>query len=144
MTRAWGGLSTPWTTRSKANPGRVLLASDARRRTFHSTEWAGIPGKNVVLTLDEKIQYIAEKALAEEVASAHAAGGVAIVQNPNTGEILALANQPTFNPNDFDASSAAARLNRAVGWVYEPGSTFKLIAGRRRAGREPDHTRGNH
>src|SRR5208282_3677520 len=44
-----------------------------------------------------------------------------------TGEILALANLPTFNPNDFDASSSASRLNRAVGWVYEPGSTFKLI-----------------
>ncbi|MGO8788668.1 MAG: penicillin-binding protein [Terriglobia bacterium] len=114
--------------RIKGKPGRVLLASDARRRAFHSTEFAGIPGKNVVLTLDEKIQYIAEKALAEEVASAHAAGGVAIVQNPNTGEILALANQPIFDPNDFNASSATSRLDRAVGWVYEPGSTFKLIA----------------
>ena len=85
MTKAWAESSTPWTTQIKGKPGRVLLASDARRRTFHSTEWAGIPGKNVVLTLDEKIQYIAEKALAEEVANAHAAGGVAIVQNPNTG-----------------------------------------------------------
>lgn len=111
----------------KGKPGRVLLASDARRRTFHSTEWAGIPGENVVLTLDEKIQYIAEKALAEQVAASHAAGGVAIVQNPNTGEILAVANQPTFDPNDVDASPAADRLDRAVGWVYEPGSTFKLI-----------------
>ena len=138
-----GGIEYALDDEIKGKPGRVLLASDARRRTFHSTEWAGVPGKNVVLTLDEKIQYIAEKALAEEVASAHAAGGVAIVQNPNTGEILALANQPTFNPNDFDASSAASRLNRAVGWVYEPGSTFKLITGRRRAGREADHTGGN-
>ncbi len=111
----------------KGKPGRVLLDSDARRRAFHSTEWAGVPGKNVVLTLDERIQYIAEKALAEEVASAHAAGGVAIVQNPNTGEILALANQPTFNPNNIAASSAATQLNRAVGWIYEPGSTFKLV-----------------
>jgi cell division protein FtsI (penicillin-binding protein 3) len=81
----------------------------------------------VVLTLDEKIQYIAEKALAEEVAKAQAAGGVAIVQNPNTGEILALANQPTFNPNNIDASPGVARLDRALGWVYMPGSTFKLI-----------------
>jgi len=122
-----GGIEYALDDQVKGKPGRVLLATDARRRTFHSTEWAGIPGKNVVLTLDEKIQYIAEKALAEEVANAQAAGGVAIVQNPNTGEILALANQPTFNPNDIDASPAAARLNRAVGWVYMPGSTFKLI-----------------
>jgi cell division protein FtsI (penicillin-binding protein 3) len=111
----------------KGKPGRVLLASDARRRTFNSTGWQGIPGKNVLLTLDEKIQYIAEKALAEQVASAQAKGGVVIVQNPNTGEILALANQPTFDPNDIDASPAAARLDRAVGWIYEPGSTFKLV-----------------
>src|SRR5208337_1802878 len=122
-----GGIEYALDDQIKGKPGRVLLASDARRRTFHSTEWAGVPGKSVVLTLDEKIQYIAEKALAEEVTSAQAAGGVAIVQNPNTGEILALANQPTFNPNDIDASSATARLDRAVGWIYEPGSTFKLV-----------------
>jgi cell division protein FtsI (penicillin-binding protein 3) len=122
-----GGIEYALDDEIKGKPGRVLLASDARRRTFHSTEWAGVPGKNVVLTLDEKIQFIAEKALAEEVARAQAAGGVAVVQNPNTGEILALANQPTFNPNDIDASSATARLDRAVGWIYEPGSTFKLV-----------------
>jgi cell division protein FtsI (penicillin-binding protein 3) len=122
-----GGIEYALNDAITGKPGRVLLASDARRRTFHSTEWAGVPGKSVVLTIDEKIQYIAEKALAEEVASAHAAGGVVIVQNPRTGEILALANQPTFDPNDVNASPSEARLDRAVGWVYEPGSTFKLI-----------------
>ena len=122
-----GGLEYSLDDAIKGNPGRVMLASDARRRAFHSTELPGMPGRNVVLTLDEKIQYIAEKALARAVDNAHAAGGVAIVQNPGTGEILALANAPTFNPNDFSASSAAARLNRAVSWVYEPGSTFKLV-----------------
>ena len=122
-----GGIEYALNGAITGKPGRVLLATDARRRTFHSTEWAGVPGKNAVLTIDEKIQYIAEKALAEEVATAHAAGGVAIVQNPNTGEILALANEPTFNPNDFDAGSAASHLNRAVGWVYMPGSIFKII-----------------
>jgi cell division protein FtsI (penicillin-binding protein 3) len=122
-----GGLEFALDQEIKGKPGRVLLASDARRRIFHSTDWPGTPGKSIVLTLDEKIQYIAEKALAEAVDNAHAAGGVAIVQNSNTGEILALANQPTFNPNEFGISSAAARLDRAVGWVYEPGSTFKLV-----------------
>jgi cell division protein FtsI (penicillin-binding protein 3) len=122
-----GGIEYALNDQITGKPGRVLLASDARRRTFHSTEWAGIPGKSVVLTIDEKIQYATEKALAEEVQNAHAAGGVAIVQNPNTGEILALANQPTFDPNNVNASSSEARLDRAVGWVYEPGSTFKLI-----------------
>jgi cell division protein FtsI (penicillin-binding protein 3) len=122
-----GGLEYSLDDAIKGKPGRVMLASDARRRAFHSTEWPSMPGRNVVLTLDEKIQYITEKALERAVDNAHAAGGVAIVQNPGTGEILALANAPTFNPNDFSASSAAARLDRAVGWVYEPGSTFKLV-----------------
>ncbi len=111
----------------KGKPGRVLLASDARRRTFSSSEWPGVPGKNVVLTLDEKIQYIAEKALAEELERSQAASGVAVVQNPNTGEILALASLPAFDPNDYEAAPAAARLDRADGWIYEPGSTFKAV-----------------
>ncbi|MFZ0962388.1 MAG: penicillin-binding protein [Terriglobia bacterium] len=121
-----GGVEYALDGEIKGHPGRMQIDSDAHRRTFHSTG-EGVPGKSVVLTLDEKIQYIAEKALAEEVATTRAAGGVAIVQNPNTGEILALANEPTFNPNDIGASSDAARLDRAVGWIYEPGSTFKSV-----------------
>jgi cell division protein FtsI (penicillin-binding protein 3) len=111
----------------KGRPGRILVASDARRRSFHSSEWEGQPGKNLVLTLDEKVQYIAERALAEGVRKWQAAGGVAIVQNPNTGEILAMASQPTFNPAEYAKSPPEALLNRGVGWVYEPGSTFKLV-----------------
>jgi len=111
----------------RGRPGRVLLATDARRKSFQSTEWAGEPGKNVVLTLDEKIQYITEKALVDGVARWQAAGGVAIVQNPNTGEILAMASQPTYDPNDFRKSSPHALQNRGIAWVYEPGSTFKLV-----------------
>ena len=111
----------------RGRPGRVLLATDAHRKSFQSTEWAGEPGKNVVLTLDEKIQYITEKALAEGVAKWQAAGGVAIVQNPNTGEILAMASQPTYDPNDFAKGPPPALQNRGVAWVFEPGSTFKLV-----------------
>jgi cell division protein FtsI (penicillin-binding protein 3) len=112
----------------RGRPGRVLLATDARRKSFQSTtEWAGEPGKNVVLSLDEKIQYIAEKALAEAVEKWQATGGVAIVQNPGTGEILALASQHAYDPNDFAKSSPEALENRGVAWVYEPGSTFKLV-----------------
>ncbi len=111
----------------RGRPGRVLVATDARRKSFQSTEWAGAPGKNVVLTLDEKIQYFAEKGLAEAVEKWHAAGGVVVVQNPNTGEILAMASRPTFDPNQFSKSPPAALENRGVAWVYEPGSTFKLV-----------------
>ena len=111
----------------RGQPGRVMVASDARHRSFHSTEWPGRPGKNVVLTLDEKVQYIAEKALAKAVQEWQAAGGTVIVQNPNTGEILAMASEPTFNPNEFGKSRPDALLNRGIGWVFEPGSTFKLV-----------------
>jgi len=111
----------------RGRPGRVLVATDARRKSFQSTEWAGSPGKTVLLTLDEKIQYFAEKGLAEAVDKWHAAGGVVVVQNPNTGEILAMASQPTFDPNQFSKSPPRALQNRGVSWVYEPGSTFKLV-----------------
>ena len=122
-----GGLEYGMDSIIRGRPGRVLLATDAHRRSFQSTEWAGTPGKNVVLTLDEKIQYITEKALAEGVEKWKAAGGVAIVQNPSTGEILAMASQPTFDPNDYAKSPPQELQDRGVSWVYEPGSTFKLV-----------------
>jgi cell division protein FtsI/penicillin-binding protein 2 len=107
--------------------GKVVLDADARRQSFLSKGAEGVPGKNVVLTVDESIQYTAEKALAEGVAQWHAAGGVVIVQNPNTGEILAMSSRPTFNPNEYAKSPDEARVDRAIGWVYEPGSTFKIV-----------------
>lgn len=125
--RGLGGLEYSLDGAIRGTPGRVLLATDARHRSFHSTDWPGQPGKNLVLTLDEKIQYIAEKALAEGVEKFHALGGTAVVQNPNTGEILAIANEPTFNPNQYRRSPPAALQDRGVSWVYEPGSTFKLV-----------------
>jgi len=111
----------------RGEPGRVLVEADARRQPFHSTERPGQPGRNVILTLDENIQYIAEKTLAVAVLKWHAPGGAVVVQNPATGEILALASEPNFDPNRYVESNPNAWLNRAVGWVYEPGSTFKLV-----------------
>jgi len=122
-----GGVEYEFNKQIKGLPGKVLLTSDARRQSFRSTEWRGEPGENVELTLDEDIQYIAEKVLASTVTQYHAAGGTVIVQNPNTGEILAMASQPTFNPNDYQESPPIDRTNRAIGWIYEPGSTFKAV-----------------
>ena len=123
-----GGLEYKMNGAIKGTPGHVLIAADARRQSFQSTGREGQPGKNVVLTLDENIQYIAEKALAEAATKWHMAGAAVIVQEPNTGEILAMASYPSFNPNNFGQSSADARKNWAVSQVYEPGSTFKLVA----------------
>jgi cell division protein FtsI (penicillin-binding protein 3) len=122
-----GGLEYRMNDTIQGTPGRILIAADARRQSFHSTERAGQPGKNVVLTLDENIQYIAEKALADAAAKWRMASGSVVVQNPRTGEVLAMASYPTFDPNGYGKSTPEARINRAVSGVFEPGSTFKLV-----------------
>jgi cell division protein FtsI (penicillin-binding protein 3) len=86
-----------------------------------------LDGATVQLTLDVGLQTIAESALEHGVREAQAAAGTAIVLDPWTGEILALANVPTFDPNDRDTVPPAHRRNRAINDFYEPGSTFKAI-----------------
>ncbi len=106
---------------------KIIVMADARQRWFDGGEAQRERGANVILTLDEKIQYIAERELAAAIAKTHALAGTVIVMNPNNGEILALANWPKFNPNAVNDVPAEARMNRAVTALYEPGSTFKLI-----------------
>src|SRR5439155_18240856 len=83
--------------------------------------------QNVVLTIDEKIQYIAERELETAMQQTRAIAGTVVVENPRTGEILALANRPTFNPNLSKEIILDKLKNHAVSDVYEPGSTFKLV-----------------
>ncbi len=111
----------------RGKPGRMLILADARRRWYDRNEQAADAGASVVLTLDEKIQYIAEKELATAIRDTHALAGTIIVEDPNSGELLAVANWPAFNPNAAGSSSADSRMDRAIGALYEPGSTFKLI-----------------
>jgi cell division protein FtsI (penicillin-binding protein 3) len=106
---------------------RIVVMADARQRWFDGGEAQRERGASVVLTLDEKIQYTAERELAAAIAKTHAAAGTVIAMNPNTGEILALANWPKFNPNKASDASSETWMNRAVSAIYEPGSTFKLI-----------------
>jgi cell division protein FtsI (penicillin-binding protein 3) len=105
----------------------ILVMADARQRWFDAEQAKRDEGANIVLTLDTKIQYIAERELQAAIAHTHAPAGTVIVQNPNTGEILALANWPKFNPNSPGDVKAETRMNPAVSGIYEPGSTFKLI-----------------
>ncbi|MBF0485750.1 MAG: penicillin-binding protein [Candidatus Omnitrophica bacterium] len=84
-------------------------------------------GEDVVLTLDETIQFIAENALDKAFKKYNAKAGTIIVMDPKTGEVLAFANRPTFRPDAPDASSVESRTNRAVAFVYEPGSVFKIV-----------------
>src|ERR1700686_2718558 len=111
--------------RSKSE--KIVVMADARQRWFDGGEAQRERGANVVLTLDEKIQYIAQRELLAAIEKTRAMAGSVIVMNPNTGEILAMANWPRFNPNAASEAPAESRMNRAVAALYEPGSTFKLI-----------------
>jgi cell division protein FtsI/penicillin-binding protein 2 len=122
-----GGVEREFESQLTGKPGKMLITMDNKRRWLGRVEKNPDPGENVVLTLDEKIQYIAERELAKAIADTHAEAGTVIVQNPHTGEILALANWPTFNPNIFNKVNPQALKNRAVSDIYEPGSTFKLV-----------------
>ena len=107
--------------------GKMFISVDARRQWFSDVEKQPEPGENVVLTIDKNIQYIAEKELDQAIHDTKAIAGTVIVENPHTGEILALANRPTFNPNLRKQITPAALTDRAVSYIYEPGSTFKLV-----------------
>ncbi len=111
----------------RGKDGSVLVNTDARQHAFNSVERPPTSGSSIELTIDEYLQHVAERELHAGVVDNHAAAGSAIVLDPKTGEILAMANEPTFNPNTFQESAEESRRNRAVQDLYEPGSTFKLI-----------------
>ena len=111
----------------RGRPGKMFISVDARKQWFSDVETQPEPGENLVLTIDKNVQYIAEKELDQAIHDTQAIGGTVIVENPHTGEILALANRPTFNPNLRKQITPAALTNRAVSYIYEPGSTFKLV-----------------
>lgn len=105
----------------------VFVYRDARGRTYERAQRPVTRGHDLVLTLDATIQFHTERELREAVRRTGARSGIAIVLDPKTGEILALANAPTFDPNAFGRASDEARRNRAVRELYEPGSVFKIV-----------------
>jgi cell division protein FtsI (penicillin-binding protein 3) len=121
------GIEREYDETLQGKPGRLLISVDARRQWFGSVEKEPEPGQNVVLTLDQQIQYIAERELEAAIERTQAEAGTVIVENPHTGEILALANWPTFNPNLSREIKPARLKDHAVSDVYEPGSTFKIV-----------------
>jgi cell division protein FtsI/penicillin-binding protein 2 len=122
-----GGIEYALDSQIRGKSEKIVVMADARQRWFDGGEAQRERGANVVLTLDEKIQYIAERELAAAIAKTHAMAGTVIVQDPNTGALLAVANWPRFNPNQANDAPAESRMDRAVSALYEPGSTFKLI-----------------
>jgi cell division protein FtsI (penicillin-binding protein 3) len=122
-----GGLEQEFDDEMHGTPGHMLTAVDAKRHVMGSVENEPMPGENLVLTIDSNIQYMAERALDEQMVKMKAAHGTVVVQDPHTGQILALAISPRFNPNDSRHMEPGSLTNLAVSDIYEPGSTFKLV-----------------
>jgi cell division protein FtsI/penicillin-binding protein 2 len=123
-----GGLEQSYNTKIAGEPGRLFLEKDANGKPYESYEIAAKPGQTVVLTIDQSIQYQAEQALQAAVQRSRAKSGSVIVLDPRSGEILALANAPTFDPNKVADAKPETRSNWALQNIYEPGSTFKVVA----------------
>jgi cell division protein FtsI (penicillin-binding protein 3) len=121
------GIERQFNAELQGKPGKLMISVDARKRWFASVEKQPEAGNSVVLTIDQNIQYVAERELERAIQETHAIAGTVIVENPRTGEVLALANRPTFNPNIRKEIRNEALKNRAVSDVYEPGSTFKMV-----------------
>jgi cell division protein FtsI (penicillin-binding protein 3) len=121
------GIEHEFDDQLRGRAGKMFISVDARKQWFSDVETQPDPGDNIVLTIDKNIQYIAEKELEQAIHDTQAIAGTVIVENPHTGEILALANRPTFNPNLRKQIKPDTLTNRAVSYVYEPGSAFKVV-----------------
>jgi cell division protein FtsI (penicillin-binding protein 3) len=122
-----GGLEEKFDSGLHGTAGVMYTAMDARRKILGSSELEPAPGRNLVLTIDENIQFMAERALDHAMQTTQALNGTVVVQDVHSGQILALAIRPTFNPNQFRHTTPALLRDHAVSDVYEPGSTFKLV-----------------
>ena len=107
--------------------GKVVVMIDVHGRSFHRMEQPPTTGATLTTTIDQTIQYIAEKEVARTVAQTQAAAVSIVVMDPNNGEVLAMANYPQFNPNEYGQFPEENWTNRAVTHSYEPGSTFKIV-----------------
>jgi cell division protein FtsI (penicillin-binding protein 3) len=123
-----GGIEQYYNEEIRGEAGKLYLETDAHHHAFESYEVQARPGQTLVLTIDQTVQYRTEEALAAAVQRTRAKSGTAIVLDPHTGEILALADAPAFNPNEPVSASSQARVNAALQNIYEPGSTFKIVA----------------
>jgi len=123
-----GGVERTYNEKISGESGKLFLEKDSGGRVYESLEIPAKPGQTLVLTIDQSIQYKTEQALSAAVEQSRAKSGTAIVLDPRTGEILALANAPTFDPNNVGTTKAEARRNWALENIYEPGSTFKIVA----------------
>jgi cell division protein FtsI (penicillin-binding protein 3) len=125
--KGMGGIEQELDKQIRGRPGRAMVMADGRRQFYDRSEASPDPGASVVLTIDETIQYIAEKELAAAMQESHAQSGTVVIQDPSNGALLAVANYPTFDPNDPGKYPPEMRQDHAIASAYEPGSTFKTI-----------------
>lgn len=125
-----GGIEQQLDKQLSGRPGKVRYAQSGGREvpTAGSDETPAVPGSDVELTIDRDIQWAAQNAIAEQVRKSQADRGYVIVQDTRTGEILAMANSPSFDPNDLSHADPAALGNAALQDAYEPGSTAKVMS----------------
>ena len=121
------GIESTYDEVVRGEPGRVLIRTDARGSAFSRVEAPPESGAALELTIDKYLQHIAERELRAGIDEFGADAGAVVMLDPATGEVLAMASEPTFNPNVFAVAPPEARRNRAVQDVYEPGSTFKVV-----------------
>ncbi|MCQ9186173.1 penicillin-binding protein 2 [Streptomyces sp. IBSBF 2953] len=125
-----GGVEQQLNATLAGKDGKIRYAQSGGRQvpTAGSTETPAVPGSDVELTIDRDIQWAAQNAITDQVEQSKADRGYVIVQDTRTGEILAMANSPGFDPNDLSKAHAADLGNPAVQDAYEPGSTAKVMS----------------
>ena len=124
------GIEKRYDSYLRGSPGWLWVQRDARGRKIASRVSDFIPpvhGYDVVLTIDEGLQFIVEKSLDTALSKIHAKSAIVVVMDPSNGDILALANRPTFDPNHFQEADPENRRNRAITDFFEPGSVFKIV-----------------
>jgi len=121
------GVELSYNSKMRGEPGKLLVEVDSKKRAFSRVEKPPVQGDTIELTIDSYLQHIAERELEAGVAENRAVGGSVIIMDPRTGEILAMANFPSFNPNEYQEYPSEQRMNPAVQGIYEPGSTFKVV-----------------
>jgi cell division protein FtsI (penicillin-binding protein 3) len=121
------GIEAAYNTSISGREGTVLIETDVHRQPYGRLDRAGTPGATLQLTIDQYLQHVAERELHAAVEENRAAGGSVVIMDPHTGEVLAIANEPTFDPNRYGEAGENERRNRAIQDVYEPGSTFKIV-----------------
>jgi cell division protein FtsI (penicillin-binding protein 3) len=121
------GIEQSYNSRISGKPGTLMVEVDAAGNAFSRIEKPPVQGDTIELTIDRHLQHIAERELERGVIEHRAEGGTAIIMDPQTGEVLSMANYPPVNSNFWSEFPLEQWMNRAVQGIYEPGSTFKVV-----------------